>query len=255
MSNRYDIVAMGDNHGDLACEDTLDAIMEFVARVKPKYRVHLGDNWDFRWARRGVDKTSREAREGLEEDLEAGIRWIERYKPTHFLFGNHDDRIRQIISSTDSIKDKEDMQDLLDKMMRTLRRVGCKVIKPYNVKTGFIKIGPITFIHGFSHGMSALLKDARIYGTPGGGFCMGHLHRLEQLNIESHAGGAAWLCGWAGRQEDTEYAFRMTGALRWQNGFMYFVCDGNDYIGKQAHRFGGGWYFPNGDIYTKGKKK
>jgi hypothetical protein len=30
--------------------------------------------------------------------------------------------------------------------------------------------------------------------------------------------------------------------------------DGNEYIGKQAHRFGKGWYFPNGDIYVKGKE-
>jgi hypothetical protein len=251
MDNKYDIIAMGDNHGDLACEDTLDAIMEFVKRVKPKYRVHLGDNWDYRWGRRGVDKSSAEAKQGMEDDLQAGISWIKRYKPTHFLFGNHDDRIRQIIQNTDSIKDKEDMQKLQDKMMSTLRGVGCKVIKPYNVKTGRIQIGPITFIHGFSHGQNALLKDARTFGQPGGGFCMGHLHRLEQLNIEAFDGGAAWLCGWAGRQEDADYSFRMPGSLRWQNGFMYFKVDGNNYIGKQAHRFGDGWYFPNGEVYKK----
>ena len=131
MNEKYDIVAMGDNHGDLACEDTLSAIMEFVKKVKPKYRVHLGDNWDFRSLRRGVDKGSKEAREGLEEDLEAGLAWIRRYKPTHYLWGNHCDRILQIIRSTDSIKDREDAQKIKDKIMRTLREVGCKVIKFY----------------------------------------------------------------------------------------------------------------------------
>jgi hypothetical protein len=242
--SKFDIVAMADNHGDLACDDTLNQILSFTKRVKPTYRVHMGDNWDFRWARRGVDKSSAEAKEGLEDDLNSGIKWIEQYRPTHFLMGNHDDRIRQILHSTDSIKDKEDMQKILDLMHRTLRKVGCKVIKPYNVRTGRIKLGPITFIHGFSHGQNALLKDARTFGTPGGGFCMGHLHRLEQLNIEAYDGGAAWLCGWAGRQEAADYSFRMPGSLRWQNGFMYFKCDGDDYIGKQAHRFGKGWYLP-----------
>jgi hypothetical protein len=242
--NKFDIVAMGDNHGDLACPDTLNEILSFVKRVKPTYRVHLGDNWDFRWARRGVDKSSAEAKEGMELDFLAGLKWIEQYRPTHFLMGNHDDRIRQILHNTDSIKDKEDMQEIQDKMMQALRKVGCKVIKNYNVRTGRIKLGPITFIHGFSHGQNALLKDARTFGTPGGGFCMGHLHRLEQLNIEAYDGGAAWLCGWAGRQEAADYSFRMPGSLRWQNGFMYFKCDGDDYIGKQAHRFGKGWYLP-----------
>lgn len=51
----YDIIAMGDNHGDLACEDTLDQVMAMVKRTSPRYRVHLGDNWDFRWARRGIE--------------------------------------------------------------------------------------------------------------------------------------------------------------------------------------------------------
>jgi hypothetical protein len=32
---------------------------------------------------------------------------------------------------------------------------------------------------------------------------------------------------------------------------MYFKVDGNNYIGKQAHRFGDGWYFPNGEVYKK----
>jgi hypothetical protein len=41
----------------------------------------------------------------------------------------------------------------------------------------------------------------------------------------------------------------MPGSLRWQNGFMYFKVDGDNYIGKQAHRFGDGWYFPNGEVY------
>lgn len=249
MSESYDIVAMGDNHGDKACPDTLNAILAFCSRVKPKYRVHLGDNWDYRWARKGVDRQSKEGRERLDEDFNAGAKWIKEFRPTHFLNGNHDDRIRQIIANTDSIRDQEDMRNVEQAMRTTLRQHGCKVIKPYTVKEGVVRIGPITFIHGFSHGQNALLKDARTFGTPGGGFCMGHLHRLEQLNIENYDGGAAWLCGWAGIQEEAEYAFRMSSSLRWQNGFMYFKVVGNDYIGKQAHRFGKGWYFPNGEIY------
>ena len=82
------IIAMGDNHGHLACDDTLDAIMEGVARYKPKYRVHLGDNWDMTCLRKGIEHNSKEAIDNLREDLDAGIHWIRRYRPTHFLFGN-----------------------------------------------------------------------------------------------------------------------------------------------------------------------
>ena len=73
---------------------------------------------------------------------------------------------------------------------------------------------------------------------------MGHLHRLEQLNNESFEGGASWLCGCAMRIDEAEYAMRHASTLRWQNGFMWYRVDGDSYIGKQAHRFGKGWYFP-----------
>ena len=95
MSEQYDIVAMGDNHGDLACEDTLDAIMQFVATVKPKYRVHLGDNWDFRAIRRGADDTDQAS--SLQRDWDEGEEFIRAFfkfgQERIFLRGNHDERI------------------------------------------------------------------------------------------------------------------------------------------------------------------
>jgi hypothetical protein len=254
------IIAMGDNHGHLACDDTLDAIMEGVARYKPKggnrqYRVHLGDNWDMTCLRKGIEHNSKEAIDNLREDLDAGIQWIRRYKPTHFLFGNHEWRVFELLHNTDSMSKARKAQDVIDEMKRELRAVGCKVIKPYDVRDCRVSIEGIDFIHGMSHGKNALLQDQATYGTPGHGFAMGHLHREEQLNYQHIEGGAAFLCGCAMDISLANYALRRSGTLRWQNGFLRFVTDGTKYKGYQIHRWDSKHWVFDGELWSSGRKR
>ena len=249
------IIAMGDNHGHLACDDTLDAIMEGVSRYKPKVRVHLGDNWDMTCLRKGIENGSKEAIDNLREDMDAGIKWIRRYRPTHFLFGNHEWRVYDLLHNTDSMSKARKAQDVIDEMKRELRAVGCKVIKPYDVRDCKITIEGIDFIHGMSHGKNALLQDQATYGTPGHGFAMGHLHREEQLNYQHIAGGAAFLCGCAMDISLANYALRRSATLRWQNGFLRFVTDGKKYKGYQIHRWDSKHWVFDGELWSSGRKR
>ena len=249
------IIAMGDNHGHLACDDTLDAIMEGVSRYKPKVRVHLGDNWDMTCLRKGIENGSKEAIDNLREDMDAGIKWVRRYKPTHFLFGNHEWRVYDLLQNTDSMSKARKAQDVIDEMKRELRAVGCKVIKPYDVRDCKITIEGIDFIHGMSHGKNALLQDQSTYGTPGHGFAMGHLHREEQLNYQHIEGGAAFLCGCAMDISLANYALRRSATLRWQNGFLRFVSDGKKYKGYQIHRWDSKHWVFDGELWSSGRKR
>jgi len=249
------IIAMGDNHGHLACDDTLDAIMEGVSRYKPKVRVHLGDNWDMTCLRKGIENGSKEAIDNLREDMDAGIKWIRRYRPTHFLFGNHEWRVYDLLHNTDSMSKARKAQDVIDEMKRELRAVGCKVIKPYDVRDCKITIEGIDFIHGMSHGKNALLQDQATYGTPGNGFAMGHLHREEQLNYQHIEGGAAFLCGCAMDISLANYALRRSATLRWQNGFLRFVTDGKKYKGYQIHRWDSKHWVFDGELWSSGRKR
>jgi hypothetical protein len=249
------IIAMGDNHGHLACDDTLDAIMEGVSRYKPKVRVHLGDNWDMTCLRKGIENGSKEAIDNLREDMDAGIKWIRRYRPTHFLFGNHEWRVYDLLHNTDSMSKARKAQDVIDEMKRELRAVGCKVIKPYDVRDCKITIEGIDFIHGMSHGRNALLQDQATYGTPGHGFAMGHLHREEQLNYQHIDGGAAFLCGCAMDISLANYALRRSATLRWQNGFLRFVTDGKKYKGYQIHRWDSKHWVFDGELWSSGRKR
>ena len=133
--------------------------------------------------------------------------------------------------------------------------MGCKVIKQYDVRDCKITIEGIDFIHGMSHGKNALLQDQATYGTPGNGFAMGHLHREEQLNYQHIEGGAAFLCGCAMDISLANYALRRNATLRWQNGFLRFVTDGNKYKGYQIHRWDSKHWVFDGELWSSGRKR
>jgi predicted phosphodiesterase len=239
------VVVMGDNHGNHADPETLKAILAFCKDFKPHHRVHLGDNWDFAALRKGVGKEDKESSwAALKEDVEAGIQWLDQYRPTHFLMGNHEHRVRDLIHNTDSITRLESLQDVDRQMRKALRNAGCRVIKDYTVNANYIDIGPVTFTHGFYHGNDAIIKTAHRFNSgPGRAVVMGHLHRAEQHNLERRGGGAVWICGCA-CDLSLQYAEKRPSTLRWQNSFMAFRITGEDYIGRQAHRFAGKWVMP-----------
>jgi hypothetical protein len=245
MKTETRVVVMGDNHGNHADPETLKAVLAFCKDFKPHHRVHLGDNWDFAALRKGVGREDRESSwAALKEDVEAGVQWLDQYRPTHFLMGNHEHRVRDLIHGTDSITRLESLQDIDRQMRKALRNSGCRVIKEYTVNQNFIDIGPVTFTHGFYHGNDAIVKTAHRFNSgPGRAVVMGHLHRAEQHNLERRGGGAVWICGCA-CDLSLQYAERRPSTLRWQNSFMAFRITGEDYIGRQAHRFAGKWVMP-----------
>ena len=73
MSAETRIVVMGDNHGNHADQDTLEAVLDFCKDFKPHYRVHLGDNWDLACLRKGVGQQDKEA--ASEQTHYLVVRW------------------------------------------------------------------------------------------------------------------------------------------------------------------------------------
>ena len=76
MKSRKFVVA-GDNHGDMQDDESVSALMRFLAEFEPEIRIHAGDNWDFRNIRRGA--TDDEKAGSLQEDWEAGADFMRRF--------------------------------------------------------------------------------------------------------------------------------------------------------------------------------
>jgi hypothetical protein len=233
-------IAVGDNHGDMVDEESFLAVQQFIKDYKPTVRVHLGDCFDFRSLRRGVGNDA-ESAESLKADTEAGIAFLNMIKPTVYLWGNHEARLDNFITNSGSAIHRDYAQDLKDKINQAARKAGAKIILPYHADKGIYRLGPVAFGHGYSHGTNAVTQQGVHYADMGGGFICGHVHRLEQVNLQKHGGGAAYSAGCLCRTSEMLYSSMRLATSRHGLGFAYGYVAGSDWKVWLAHKVGDNW--------------
>lgn len=83
---------IGCSHGHLANPILLQEALAFAEEFRPHHRVHLGDAFDMACFRSGASGSNDEGG-NIDEDLHCGIKFVKEYRPTLFMFGNHEDRL------------------------------------------------------------------------------------------------------------------------------------------------------------------
>lgn len=241
MPKYQTFIAVGDNHGDKVDPMAFDGMVAFLKDFKPQHRIHLGDCFDFRSIRRGVGASDRESHESLKEDVEMGFEFISALRPTVFHYGNHEDRLHQLMTGSSSglIRDAAFDQD--QKIKSFLRQNGCKKVLPYHADLGVHRIGPITTVHGYTCGKNAVDEQATHYGTPGGAVIMGHIHRIACVNAKKHGGVVGFSGGCMCLKREMDYAKNRLATSQWGLGWTYGIIEGNEWKVWQAHRFNDGW--------------
>ena len=241
MSKYETFIAVGDNHGDMVDPVAFDGMIAFLKDFKPKHRIHLGDCFDFRSIRRGVTANDRESHESLKDDVMAGKEFISALRPTVFHYGNHEDRLDQLMSGSPSgiVRDAAEKQD--EEIRSYLRKRGCKTILPYHADLGIHRIGPITTCHGYTYGRNAIEEHASHYGVPGGAVIMGHIHRIGAINAKKHGGVVGFSGGCMCKKKEMTYAKARLATSQWGLGWTYGIIEGNEWKVWQAHRFNDGW--------------
>ena len=86
---------IGCSHGHLVNQALMMEVLAFAEEFKPHHRVHLGDAFDMAAFRSGA-AGSKDEGGNIEDDLGFGISFLRQYRPTLFMFGNHEDRIVQL---------------------------------------------------------------------------------------------------------------------------------------------------------------
>lgn len=231
-------IAVADNHGDKQDNGAVSKVLSFSADWKPHFRVHLGDNWDFRPLRGKASDDER--RESMTVDYNKGCRFLEDFRPTHFLRGNHDERLWKLsqedhgVESDFAIKVTGEIKALLEKLR-------CKMF-PYHYRNGIVPIGQLNMAHGFYAGVGACRSMAIAYGP-----CLfGHVHTVEENCVPSVKSKWARSIGFIAI-EDMGYHEAKPGTLRWEHGFVYGVVNSRtgDYHFWQARKCGGKWMLPS----------
>ncbi len=207
--------AVFDIHGDKSCSKAVATALRFRDRFKPQVRVIGGDLFDFGALRNGA--SAEEKVEGIEADVEAGIKFLYDFHPTHFLLGNHDYRIvekAQKKGGNGVIRDH--CRLLVGELERHCRELNCKLY-PYDVVKGVMQYGDLRIVHGYCHGMNSAKK----LGAAMGKSLMGHIHTDTEYSAEDYEGTTAYTSGMLADPEKMEYARRHMGFLRWRQSFKY----------------------------------
>jgi hypothetical protein len=246
VSEPIRFVFASDSHGDMADPEALDALWEFCKDYKPTVRVAGGDHFDLRSVRRGVGHGDAESGESLRDDLDAGKDFFRRFKPTVYLWGNHEHRLDMMISSSSDANKRDYCQILKDEINTAARAAGCKLILPYHADKGVYRLGPVAMIHGYAHGENATVKQGLHYAIHGGALIHGHTHNLSSIALTQHGSGNAFSAGCLCQKEAMGYASHRLATARWGSGFVAGWVHGRNYKAWLVHKVGNQWVWNTG---------
>ena len=229
------VMVIGCSHGDMADAEAVTMAMKWCKHFKPHVRVHLGDAIDASpWRARASlsDKVK-----GFRTDLCASAELLAEYRPTHYLLGNHEDRIVRDSESLVGV-DAEIARAALDEAIEACGH-SCKVY-PYDSEKGVLRIDDTNLIHGYEHNKHAVYSSGLGYSR----VVMAHLHRVERIRIDQIGRPESRCIGCLCRL-DMRYSQAQRGKLRQDHGFAYGYRHKGRLFLWQAEKDRGEWLFPS----------
>ena len=208
-------IAISCSHGKYADETAIDAVLKMRERWNPSIVVHLGDWCDTTAFRSGAVGSSDES-EPVAPDIDGGLSFLRKYRPTHVLDGNHEDRIPRMLSHRNALVAYA-AQQATDYIDRTFVEIGCRRI-PYDGVFQKLVIGDVTFTHGTIYNENSARDMAEIYG---GKVIFGHTHRSQQAEGRTIKESTGYCTGTLTRRSEMDYAKARRATLGWRQGLVY----------------------------------
>jgi hypothetical protein len=208
-------VSVSDLHGDRQDRRAVKAFHTFVMDWKPKRRIFKGDLWDFRALRIGADTD--EKTHSMKVDFDAGMKFLEWYRPQVFIRGNHDERLWDAVER-DGLMKSGPIADYAAELVGRFDALAASLkieVLPYNKRRGVWSEGGLKFTHGFD-GMEPE-KMAAMYGN----VLYGHGHSILAAASPSHGDNRVARMTGCLCLLDLEYNRGQTKTLRQQHGWAY----------------------------------
>ena len=210
-------------------------VREFLQDFNPHIRVAGGD-WQT------VDQVSHfnsESKIHLREEFRLNREMLRRFGITHYLEGNHEERLRRIGGVVDErIRSLLDLRENLE-----LEKLGIQLL-PYHPRHGVLKLGELKVLHGFYANEYVAKKTAGIYGT-----CVfGHCHRFQTFQSkEAFHNRVGFAVGMLGRLDQPWADDR--APMGWAQGFAFGYLHRNGWFDLYPVRINGGRVTINGKVY------
>jgi len=182
-------------------------VTDFLHDFKPQIRIAGGD-WQ------SVDQVSSfdsESRTDLKEEFEMNRAILRKWKITHYLEGNHEERLRRVGMNIDPrLRSCVDLASNLQ-----LKKLGIAFLS-YHPIQGVLQIDHLKALHGFYANEYVAAKTARTYGT-----CVfGHAHRFQTFwPKEAFNTSVGFSIGMLGKLNQTWVQDR--APMGWAQGFAF----------------------------------
>lgn len=211
--------------------------LDFLHDFKPHIRVAGGD-WQT------VDQISKfdnESDYDLKDEFLVNELALHHYGITHYLEGNHEERLRRI--------------GLMDRRLRSMVNLKTNLhlakhrikLLPYHPQKGVLEIGKLKILHGFFANEYMAKKTAMIYGT-----CVfGHAHRFQTFQPkQAFYSRVGMAIGMLGSIHPSWIEHR--APMGWAQGFAFGYLHRNGTFDLYPVRIIDGRVTINGRVYTGG---
>lgn len=213
--------------------------LAFIHDFKPHIRVAGGD-WQT------VDQVTpfpdNESDSDLKADFQRNEAALKAYGITHYLEGNHEERLRRAGLVDRRLRSLFDLQANLN-----LKKLKIKLL-PYHPRKGVLKFGDLRILHGFFANEYMAKKTALIYGT-----CVfGHAHRFQTFQSkQAFYNRVGFSIGMLGDLTPSWIEHR--APLGWAQGFAFGYLHKNGHFDLYPVRIINGRVTINGRVYAGGK--
>ena len=218
-------------------DPTVDKIVsEFLSDFKPQIRIAGGD-WQ---SVDQVNSFTSESKVHLKDEFAMNRAILRQWKITHYLEGNHEERLRRIGLMDERLRTLADLRENLELDKQKIEFL------PYHPVQGVLQIGCLKVLHGFYTNEYVASKTARTYGT-----CIfGHCHRFQtfwpKAAFDNHVGFAIGMLGSLNQSWAAERA-----PMGWGQGFAFGYIHKDGYFDLYPVRIVGDQVTINNRTYRK----
>ena len=215
------ILAVGCSHGHLIDHHAAANVLRFKSRYKPKIVVHLGDAFDFAALRSGAVGNEHDADNAVDigADVTDGLEFLEALAPTHYCYGNHEDRLNTFAEHW-SARSRLTGTTLKERIRKGLPSK--TVLLDRWDQTAWFTFGGVRFGHGAYFGSNFLRQSADAFGN----CVVAHAHHPGIATGGRLDHPRALSVGCLRTIQSAGYAKARRATLAWGHGFVWGeVCE------------------------------
>ena len=208
------VFAVGCSHGIHADRKALEAVIKFRETFRPDTCIHLGDFCDTAAFRSGA-KGSNDESSPIQPDVDGGLDFLEKLRPSLVLCGNHEDRLWRLAASPSAIV-AHCAQEVIQQMTKCCHKLKAELVEWNGIYQGRT-IGGFRYMHGTFYSENATRDHAEALGN----VVHAHTHRAAVAKGRRSDSPTGYCVGTLANMPAMEYAKARRATLSWSQGFVW----------------------------------